>query len=310
MSFYTPLRYPGGKAQLATWIVDVLERNNLEGGTYVEPYAGGCGVAMHLLMNDVVSRVLINDADPAIYAFWWTVLEASEWLQDRILSTEVTVLERERQRAVLANPQAYSPQELGFAAFFVNRTSRSGILSGGVIGGKAQDGRYKIDARYNRVDLIGRLQRIHERRGQIELHGMDAMSLLAMLKKRLSARSLIYLDPPYYVKGAQLYRNFYAPKDHENIGRAVREISTPWVLTYDDCPPIRRIYSDCEWLTYSPYYSTHMSRDTATEIMVYGNITLPSPPYMRRGTPGSRKDPSSQPVRGKVAKAERRRSIV
>ncbi|WP_369927210.1 DNA adenine methylase [Xanthomonas sp. NCPPB 2632] len=287
MSFYTPLRYPGGKAQLATWVTQVLERNSLDGGTYVEPYAGGCGVAMHLLMNGAVSRIIINDADPAIYAFWWCALEASSWLHDRIMATEVTVAERERQRAILSSPRAHSPQELGFAAFYVNRTSRSGILSGGVIGGKAQNGRYKIDARYNRVDLVERLRRIAERRDQIELHGVDAMQLLKNLERRLSKHSLIYLDPPYYVKGAQLYRNFYVPKDHEDIGNAVKVIRTPWILTYDDCEPIRQIYAGSSSLTYSPYYSTHASRETATEIMVYGNLQLPSPPFMRRGTPAS-----------------------
>ena len=285
MSFYTPLRYPGGKGQLASWLATVIEHNDLTGGVYVEPYAGGCGAALQLLLTGKVGRIIINDADPAIYAFWWAVLNKSKELQERILHSEVTLAAREEQRAVLESPSQYSALDLAFAAFFVNRTSRSGILSGGVIGGKDQSGKYKIDARFNREDLASRIALIHSRRDDIDLHGVDALRLINSIRSKLRKRSLIYLDPPYYVKGAQLYRNYYSPSDHEAIASVIKQIQTPWLLTYDDCQPIKEIYKDCHGLTYSPYYSTHVSREHASEALFYGNMTLPSAPYLKRGSP-------------------------
>lgn len=293
MSFYTPLRYPGGKGQLASWLATVLSHNDLGGGTYIEPYAGGCGAALQLLLTGHVGRIIINDADPAIHAFWWTVLNDAGRLQERILRTEISLAEREAQRAVLSCPASHSLSDLGFAALFVNRTSRSGILSGGVIGGKGQSGLYKIDARFNRQDLVARIEKIAARHEDIELYGIDALDLLSRIRGKLKKRSLIYFDPPYYAKGAQLYRNFYGPNDHKTIAKAIAKVRTPWLLTYDDCEPILSLYRDFEGLTYSPYYSTHTSRDHASELMFYGNMEIPSQPYLRRGSPSMPKRTSA-----------------
>lgn len=298
MSFFTPLRYPGGKGQLASWLAKVLSHNGLTGGTYVEPYAGGCGAALQLLLTNQVGRIIINDADPAIYAFWWTVLNDSERLRERIQTTEVSVSQWEMQRSVLSSPGAHSIADLGFAAFFVNRTSRSGILTGGVIGGKKQIGNYKIDARFNRLELAGRVHAIAARKADIELHGLDAMDLIAAIKKRLQKFSLIYFDPPYYAKGAQLYRNHYGPGDHQSIASAITKLRTPWLLTYDDCEPIRSIYRGNEGLAYSPYYSTHSSRAHASEVMYYGNLCIPEAPFLKRASPApfERSKQLSQPA--------------
>jgi len=285
MSFYTPLRYPGGKGQLSNWFGSLLAYNDLTGGTYVEPYAGGCGAGVQLLLTNQVERIVLNDADPAIYAFWWAVLNDSERLQERILTTEISLVEREKQRSILSSPLSHQLADLGFAALFVNRTSRSGILSGGVIGGKSQAGLYKIDARFNRSDIAQRVEKIAAKRKNIELHGIDALKLIGKLKKKLGEKSLIYFDPPYYGKGAQLYRNYYEPDDHKKIGLALASLKTPWLLTYDDCEPIRSIYEGRSSLTYSPYYSTHASREHATEIMIYAHLGIPTAPFLKRGAP-------------------------
>ncbi len=47
----SPLRYPGGKAKVYKEIVDLLKKNNKMETTYIEPFAGGCGLALMLLKN-------------------------------------------------------------------------------------------------------------------------------------------------------------------------------------------------------------------------------------------------------------------
>ncbi|HAY93871.1 DNA adenine methylase, partial [Shewanella sp.] len=78
MAFYTPLRYPGGKGKLAYYLKALIQENNLLDCHYIEPFAGGAGVAFELLMQEYVRKVTINDIDPAIHAFWFSVLNHTD----------------------------------------------------------------------------------------------------------------------------------------------------------------------------------------------------------------------------------------
>lgn len=281
-SFVTPLRYPGGKGRLGAWLADLIKHNGLEGGTYVEPYAGGAGAAMYLLSNNHVDRIAINDIDPIVHAFWWAVLNDTERFAAMVLETPVTMDAWHQQREVIANADAYELTELGFATFFLNRTNRSGMIKGGVIGGQKQTGKYLIDARYNKEALANRIAKIGALRDRIQLFNVDALELLAHPELEFDDHSLIYLDPPYYEKGSQLYRNHYQPDDHQRIALAVMEIRSPWLVTYDNCDEIKALYQEAQGVEFSLHYSTHMLRPKATEAMFYGNIRLHTPPKLRR----------------------------
>jgi DNA adenine methylase len=199
--FASPLRYPGGKGRLGPWLASVIERNDLKGGWYVEPYAGGAGAALYLLQKEHVAHIVINDDDPVVHAFWMSVVHESDVFIDMIQQTPVTMESRARFQAIVAHPEKHSELERGFAAFFLNRTSRSGILAGGVIGGKGQAGDLKLDARYQRDDLIGRVRAIGALRERITVVGMDALDMLIDSSRGFPDKTLIYLDPPYYEKG-------------------------------------------------------------------------------------------------------------
>lgn len=281
-SFVTPLRYPGGKGRLGAWLAELLKHNDLDGGLYVEPYAGGAGAAMYLLINNHVDRIAINDLDPVVYAFWWAVLNDTERLVSMINETEVTMDNWFRQREVIANATNTDHTSLGFATFFLNRTNRSGMIKGGVIGGLKQTGKYLIDARFNKKDLIQRVTRIAAMRTRIQLFNVDALELLGHPDLKLEKRSLIYFDPPYFEKGSQLYRNHYLPEDHQRIAETVMRIDTPWLVTYDNCHQIRKLYQQASGVEFSLHYSTHMLRPKATEAMFYGNLEPHSSPTLRR----------------------------
>jgi DNA adenine methylase len=281
-SFVTPLRYPGGKGRLGAWLATLLKHNGLERGLYVEPYAGGAGAAMYLLSNNYVDRIAINDLDPVVHAFWWAVLNDTARFTAMVLETSVTMDTWHQQREIIANAEGYDLTTLGFATFFLNRTNRSGMIKGGVIGGQKQTGKYLIDARYNKEGLANRISKIGALRDRIQLFNLDALELLAHPELELDDHSLIYLDPPYYEKGSQLYRNHYQPGDHQQIAQAVMEIRTPWLVTYDNCDEIKALYEAAHGVEFSLHYSTHMLRPKATEAMFYGNIELNTPPTLRR----------------------------
>lgn len=267
---YTPLRYPGGKARFAPFIAKVMELNRLTGGHYLEPYAGGAGVALELLYHGHASHVHINDLDPAVNAFWVATTQDPEGLLKLLHDTPVDMEQWHHWRAVMLGQIESSETEKGFATLFINRTNRSGILKGGVIGGKSQNGPYKLDARFKKDALASRISKIAENASSISVYCEDARLLLLRCEEFLPKKSLIYLDPPYYVKGQGLYRNYYDHFDHLAIAKVLkpRKFGRAWVVSYDNAPEIRDIYRGSEGLTYGLSYSAQ-ERYLGDEVMFF-----------------------------------------
>ncbi|MDR0777788.1 MAG: DNA adenine methylase [Azonexus sp.] len=282
MAFLTPLRYPGGKGRMGPWIAELLRHNQISGGWYVEPYAGGCGAALFLLAHGYVDRIVINDADPVIFSFWKAVTEQVDELIAKIKATQVSMVAWQTQREILATSANHSQLDVAFAAFFLNRTNRSGILAGGVIGGKSQSGAWKLGARYNKEDLIERIRAIGKLAKRISVYGLDALDLLDIVVPKLPKKSLIYLDPPYFQKGSQLYRNFYGPDDHAVIAQRVANLKVPVIVTYDKAKEISELYRSFDQVEFSLQYSTHRARPQATELLIYRNLSLQSAPELTR----------------------------
>ncbi|MBI5178149.1 MAG: DNA adenine methylase [Nitrospinae bacterium] len=252
---YTPLRYPGGKSRLANFIKLIIRTNRLGDVHYVEPYAGGGGLALSLLFHGYARAIYLNDINKAIYAFWFSAKNHSDDLCKRIDQVKVTMKEWEKQQQVFRNAGSHTLQDLGFAALFLNRTNRSGILSGGVIGGKGQTGKWKIDARFNKATLKEKIRTIARYKQRIHLYNLDAFEFIKDVIPSIRKNGLVYLDPPYFVKGQDLYENFYNAEDHVTLATLVREhISHPWVISYDNAPTIRKLYSGFHRITYGiPY---------------------------------------------------------
>jgi len=288
--YASPLRYPGGKAKLAPFVKEVFECNNLTDGHYAEPYAGGAGLALTLLFDDFVRHIHINDVDRAVHAFWWAVLNEPNSLCQLVADTPITPDSWERQRRVLADRATADPLSLGFATFFLNRTSRSGIIaSGGMIGGKRQKGRWGIDARYNVRSLIARIQRIASFRARISLTNLDALDFLAALAPLLPDRSLTYLDPPYYVKGQRrLYANYYSPADHDLIAGALDSYPHCWLTSYDYAPEILALYSHHRCHVYSLQYTASTRRHGAEAIFFSDDLQIPPARRLRAALPAPR----------------------
>lgn len=271
----SPLRYPGGKTQLSPLVIDVARVNGLYGGVYAEPFAGGAGIAWKLLLNGDMTEVWLNDIDPALWAFWHTVVHNPDPLCERVLRAPITIKEWQRQRAVLPDARAKT-LDLAFATLFLNRTNRSGILKGGVIGGKSQAGKYKLDCRFNKAELIQKIQRIHAYREVIKITQLDAEKCLRIWAKRLPPRSLVNIDPPYYAQGRDLYMSFYQPKDHARLAKLVRSLRVPWMLTYDDVPQIEELYAGLPIYRKSLIYYAQVKRHASELLVISPSLSAPA----------------------------------
>lgn len=267
---YTPLRYPGGKTSLFSFFNDVIERHAWKDTVYIEPYAGGAGAALSLLVLDKVKAIVINDYDPAIYAFWHSVVYDTDNFIKLIRETDLTIREWERQRVIYKDADTSDPLALGFATFYLNRTNRSGILNAGPIGGKSQTGKWKIDARYNKEALIKKIGLIGDRRDRITITNMDGLELIREYSRKKN--SFFYVDPPYFVKGADLYLNAFRYKDHEKLAATLNELkNTKWLLTYDSEPEILALYSQRAYRPFDLKYSAHHNSRLGSELMIFSD---------------------------------------
>lgn len=269
MRYYTPLRYPGGKGKLAPFIRQVFIDNDLCDGIYVEPYAGGAGIALELVMTGYAKEVWLNDIDPAIHAFWHSALNETQSLIEMVQSVSLTIDEWQKQREIYMSSGRKKRLTLAFATLFLNRTNRSGILGGGVIGGLDQTGNWLIDARFNRDGICERLQRIEDHKHHIQLTNLDAEAFIKAGK--FPKRSLVYLDPPYFRKAQRLYRNHYAEADHARIAKLVQQkLKAHWVVSYDDAPEIEKLYKERRKIRYALSYSAQTKR-SGGELMFFSD---------------------------------------
>lgn len=271
MKFYSPLRYPGGKAFLAKEFERILKAIKLDKPIYIEPYAGGAGAALTLLFEGKVKRIIINDLDKGIYSFWKSVTEKSEKFSKKIIITPVTVREWKKQKKIYLDKNS-KVFDKGFATFFLNRTNRSGVLNAGPIGGKDQSGNYKINARYNKKALAERVRKIGKYRKYIKVLNEEGIMLT---KKYLGKKStFIYLDPPYMKKGKLLYLDLYEKKDHKQLADLLNsKANSHWVLTYEEMREVRSFFPDRKRKRLSFKYSVHDSSKirSARESMIFSD---------------------------------------
>lgn len=269
---FSPLRYPGGKSQFYNSVIRILDRNKLFNITYCEPFAGGAGVALRLLAEGRASEIIINDADPAIYAFWYEVINDTEWIVQQIATIPLNLEMWQTQKDILNNPDS-TIRELGLAVLYLNRTNRSGILKAGPIGGKSQTGSYKMNCRFNRESLIRKINKIALLKKRIIVENLDAEDFIQKYADLDDA--FWFIDPPYYVKGSELYQNFYVHESHISLEKCIRRLlsNKKWVLTYDDCPQIKEIYRWAPLLVFSLKYSVQVKR-TEQELLFWNGLNI------------------------------------
>ncbi len=278
----SPLRYPGGKSRIATFVEDLINLNNLEDCTIYELYAGGAGASLSALFSGVCQNIVLNDLDYHIYAFWSSILNHTERFIRMIERTPVDIENWNVQKEIYTNFSDHELLEVGFSTFYLNRCNRSGILQAGPIGGKDQSGNYKIDVRFNKRELTRRIESIAQKRDRIEIRNDESIELLDEIFSTTNNSKFLFLDPPYYVQGENLYYNFYSDQNHVKLSNLLKEnINANWILTYDNCYRIRELYSDFK-TAFLPMTYTLQEKKKAKEVMIFSN-NLQLPKSLRIG---------------------------
>lgn len=275
----SPLRYPGGKVKLYPFMEQLIRQNTVDPPIYVEPFAGGAGLALELLFNGNVERIMINDLDPAIYSFWYSITNEETFYLfiNRVNEVDININEWKIQKDIYMHQDIHNKLELGFATFFLNRCNRSGILKAGPIGGQKQNGNYRIDCRFNKDRLIPLLRKIYDNRNRIDVTNLNAEEFIEYIDMNYD-NLFIYLDPPYVDKGYQLYKNSFTKEDHVSLSKKIKKLKNKWFVTYDNTDLIKELYSDCKTEIFNIQYSAGSKR-VENEIAVYSdsidNIFVP-----------------------------------
>ncbi len=267
---HSPLRYPGGKNCIFPFVSSLIAENGLTGCKYIEPYAGGAGLALRLLFEEYAGTIVINDLDPLVHAFWSMCINESERFIRWIDKTPVSIATWKRCKERLRQRESEDDFDLATAFFFLNRTNVSGVLKGGVIGGLSQTGTYKIDARFNKAELIKKVEKIARFSSRIRVANLDGVELIKTCPSN-TAECFIYLDPPYYQKGANLYLNAFKDADHEKLAKYVSKLYTPWLLSYDNHSFITNLYQQFEKRAYKLQHST--SNKIGDEVLIFSRKT-------------------------------------
>lgn len=271
----SPLRYPGGKSKIAPVISRIIEENDLYGSVMFEPFCGGAGIGLNLLFSGVISTLMINDKDFGVSSLWRAILDDYEGLLDRIDKVEVSVEEWKTQKNILCFSQHW--REVGFATLFLNRCNRSGVLKGGCIGGLKQDGKWKIDARFNKEKLIERISKIHSFRDSIHIYNRDIFDFWEKIAKPVSelTKTFAYLDPPYWGQGKSLYREYFTEEQHIQLAKVLSETDIPFILSYDDVDNVKDLYRFAQVENLSLRYSANRRRNEKEALIVSRNLKLP-----------------------------------
>lgn len=271
-----PLRYPGSKSKLYNYMVSLLKQEELLGCTFYEPFAGSASLSLSLLENDVVKKAVINERDPLIYSFWDSVFHYTDELIQSIEDTPITLetwysISEYRNSEYLVGK---TPVEKGFAGLFLNRTNFSGILKANPLGGKKQTSQYKIDCRFNKDRIIKSIISLSKFRDRIDIYGDDAIYFMeSKLKYKRHNSYFVYIDPPYYKAGPELYRYYYRKDDHETLADYIKKKSFNWLISYDDTPEIRKLYHSSQFINLYLDYSVRTSKKGA-EILI-SNLKIP-----------------------------------
>lgn len=270
--FLSPLRYPGGKTRLASFLCKTIKKNfsNNEKILLVEPYAGGAGASLKLLFSGKVDSIIINDFDKAIFSFWKIAVDDTDFLIKSIKEVTINISEWKRQKEIYTSSTS-TMRELAFATLFLNRTNRSGIIEGGPIGGMNQTGIWKIKARFTKNTIIERLNKIKEFKNKIQVRNLDGVTLLKQLEKnKKSSNYFIFLDPPYFKHGSSLYLNHYIEKDHKCLLRLLEKSQLKWVMTYDDVSFISKLYDDFRKTKFIISHSAYEAR-RGKELLIFSH---------------------------------------
>lgn len=292
MSFF---RYPGGKAKLSSPIVAKIEQltEGKEINAYVEPFFGGGAICFKLLEKNTfpnLTSIAINDKDFTLFCLWRTVFYEPLRLAQAIEAYTPTVEDFYKFKEILLrnNFKQMTYADIALMKLAIHQMSYSGLgtKAGGPIGGKKQTSKYDVACRWSPSSMVKKILKYNALLTKYDMQFythdfIEAMGIAysVFLSNEVNNKPkinnvFIYLDPPYYIKGDELYSTSFTEDDHIKLAAYLKKSSelsqgkTSWLLSYDDCPEVRELYSWAQIDDVSVNYTIRTARQK-NELLIY-----------------------------------------
>jgi DNA adenine methylase len=250
----SPLRFPGGKTRAISILYHHLLENYPDRKTLLSPFFGGG--SFELFLTSKGYTVFGNDLFAPLYHFWKTTQDNRTALIDSV--RRLMPVSKENFHT-LRSTIMEEPDILKTATsfFIINRTSYSGAtLSGG----------FSPSAAQTRLTESS-LKRLSDcSTDSVIFSNTDCNVFLDNHPE--SASTVIYADPPYYIKDflygkdGDVHKSF----NHEAFANKIRS-RKDWIISYNDCEYIRKLYEGCRIIPASWSYGMNKSK-ASSEIII------------------------------------------
>lgn len=239
----SPYRYPGGKSKVIDYLYWHLESKKT--GVLISPFTGGGSFELAMLEAGVVDKIHMNDLDPGVFSFWWVLKHMPFELINRIEEKLPTHEEYFQAQQLIKNDYKHADLiEAAWASFLVNRLAYSGVFKANPLGGKFGTSNDLLQ-RWNPHDLVKRINKIHSMADQIKVTQLPAIELIE--ESYWNENATLFIDPPYVVKGKDLYHCYFTEDDHIELSQILDSLHMGFpgadvVVTYDYCELLNTLY--------------------------------------------------------------------
>ena len=245
------IRYPGSKSRFATTL---LPQINLSSRRLLEPFAGTAAVGIEALKQGLLDHLWLNDLDPAICALWRTL--ANPTGHHALCHQIATYRPDPADFYAWRDHDGADDIESAFRLIVLHQISYSGLgrRAGSPIGGREQRGTYKVHVRWSPDRICRDIRTLHTLLSHVSLTVTNE-SWETVCADPIARTYAWYLDPPYFAAGPDLYR--HGSIDHDRLAATLRTTPGPWLLSYDDVPAVRFLYS---WATITRAQETYLGQ--------------------------------------------------
>lgn len=228
----SPLRYPGGKSKALKQILPIVP----EFSEFREPMVGGASIFFALKQIFPDRKFWINDLNSELYLFWKFSKENVEQIMCEIKRVKSEIKDGKELYLKTINDKELTEFQRAVRFFILNRITFSGLAESGGYSEQAFKTRFTDSS-------IERLRQASQILQSTKITNQDYEKVI--LKEGHDV--FIFLDPPYlsksksklYGKDGKLHLNF----DHERFAEVMKKCNHKFLITYDDSPEVRKLFS-------------------------------------------------------------------
>lgn len=233
MTIKSPLRYPGGKSRALKHILPIIPKFD----EYREPFVGGGSVFFALKQLFSEKEYWINDLNTDLYLFWDACKNNMDLLVSKVNEIQETGTDgREIFNKLTDGTKDFTNFERAVRFFILNRITFSGTIDSGGYSEQSFNGRFTDSS-------IKRLEDIKEYVSNVKITNIDYETVV----NKYGDNVFIFLDPPYLsTTKSKLYGkkgNLHTTFDHERFAENMETCKHKWLITYDNSPEIKKLFS-------------------------------------------------------------------